>query len=165
MVLLTIVRADVESLLPTRPQCKHLEREESTVILILQMRLLKLGEVNNSPNIRPVVSGRNGVYSRRCLTPRPTTSAALLPHSHTRASLLQQLTISFSRNSHALCQDARLKLNCLENTEMFRCRAFPGTAVQRETGPGSFNSRPQLRLPYCRYCWVSCYPLWLFLIQ
>lgn len=44
VLLLTIVRADLESLLPSRHRSKPRECEEGTLILILQKRLLKLRE-------------------------------------------------------------------------------------------------------------------------
>lgn len=78
MVLLTRVRADVESFVSTRHQSKPSECEESAVILILQVRLLKLREINILPDVRLIVSDRSRMYSQGCLTPGPSTVGTLL---------------------------------------------------------------------------------------
>lgn len=78
MVLLTRVRADVESFVSTRHQSKPSECEESAVILILQVRLLKLREINILPDVRLIVNDRSRMYSQGCLTPGPSTIGTLL---------------------------------------------------------------------------------------
>lgn len=77
LLWLTVVRADLESLLPSRHQSKPKEREEDTLILILRKRL-ELRERERLACCQTHSSWQSWDEAQGCLIAEPTTLAMLI---------------------------------------------------------------------------------------